>query len=1005
MPIPIAGEPIASSLLSSRDYGYKYPYGLNLKPSSELHRKIISEVMLRATESYSVMSTRYSDWAKIDETSTAYIQADADEKKLQLKDPRKPVSIVVPQSYATLEIMLSYLIAALLESPILRYEGNGPEDIYGAILLEKVIDWQCDATKAFLPMYLLLQDGLKYGLSALSPTWVRKTHTVARKRPSLFAFGQDTRVHVEEVYYEGNELVTIDPYLYFPDVNMSAHEAGKGEYLGWIQPTNIMSLLMQERTDPDIFNVLYLKEKGSAKSKYYNPDASGRNSRSKVQTGTAYGTGSTSRCDILWMNIDLIPSEWKLPGGSGNRRGDYPETWLFGVGGDCIVTYCKRVSLNHGMKPVVTFAPDFDGRTATPISRMEVISGLQTALDWLFNCYDDKTEVLTSRGWVNLANTLPDDEVATVDPDTKLMWFEKPKQWFVHDYEGLMANFVSSRMDICVTPNHSMYVRKRYNGSWEFKPAALVALDSKREYKTLGNIRWKGQTPDPVVFSELLPKRDRGCDLRYPEAVLDPMVLAGFLGWFLSEGSISNGEASGSYSVSLKQAKHTHIEDLDGIMESMPFHVTKTFDVNKRATQWTITDKRLYMWLKEHCYTEGGTTGEFKKVPDFVRTWDEFYLGLLFERAMWGDGYWMPGHENLGQYGSKSLTLINGMQEIALRLGFFSHWREEKTTNGLPFYTLNISTAETSPAIATRNCFKSEYCGKVYCFENSTHLTVTRRNGKIAVQGQSHIANVRKALNDMLVVDPSLINMNDLADPKPGKLIRMKRAVWGRGVKDAVMQLNITDITKNNIQDAAVIGDLIKNLGGSVDAISGIRRKTAERVTAEEVRGDRSSGISRLEKLARIASWQAFHDLAYQMASNTQQLMSQDTYIKVTGTWADVLVKEYGAQPDGRLLVSPFDIMIPYDIRCKDGSIPGGNFSEAWTQMLPTILQDTEVRQGIDVLRLVKYIIRSMGVKNINQFDRRMLQQAAPMNAQIMPDEQVESQAQAGNLVPLEAVA
>ena len=42
----------------------------------------------------------------------------------------------------------------------------------------------------------------------------------------------------------------------------------------------------------------------------------------------------------------------------------------------------------------------------------------------------------------------------------------------------------------------------------------------------------------------------------------------------------------------------------------------------------------------------------------------------------------------------------------------------------------------------------------------------------------SHVANVRKAINDMLIVDPYLVNINDLKDPEPGKLIRLRRPAW-----------------------------------------------------------------------------------------------------------------------------------------------------------------------------------------------------------------------------------
>jgi hypothetical protein len=267
----------------------------------------------------------------------------------------------------------------------------------------------------------------------------------------------------------------------------------------------------------------------------------------------------------------------------------------------------------------------------------------------------------------------------------------------------------------------------------------------------------------------------------------------------------------------------------------------------------------------------------------------------------------------------------------------------------------------------------------------------------------SHIANVRKAINDMLVVDPSMINMNDLKDPEPGKLIRLRRSVWGRGVESAIKQLNVVDVTRNNVGDASLVMDLIKAVTGSVDAVSGLRRKTSERVTAEEVKGDRFGGLSRLEKMAKLAGWQAMQDLGYMMASHTQQLMSQETYVKIAGQWQDVLAQEYGIVSD-QVPVTPFDILVAYDVIVKDGSMPGGNFADIWVQMLPQMMQDPEIRQKMDVPRILKHIMRSLGAKDVNQFDKKqaaMPPQVPQVNAQVQPDEQVMQQLQAGNLMPM----
>jgi hypothetical protein len=157
--------------------------------------------------------------------------------------------------------------------------------------------------------------------------------------------------------------------------------------------------------------------------------------------------------------------------------------------------------------------------------------------------------------------------------------------------------------------------------------------------------------------------------------------------------------------------------------------------------------------------------------------------------------------------------------------------------------------------------------------------------------------------------------------------------------------------------------------------------------------------------MAKLAGWQAMQDLGYMMASQTQQLMSQETYVKTIGQWQDVLMQEYGITSD-QIPVSPFDILVNYDVIVKDGSMPGGNFADTWVQMLPQIMKDPEIRQKMDIPRIIKHIMRSLGAKDVNQFDKKQAAmpgqgQGPPINAQVIPNEEVMNQLQAGNLVPL----
>ncbi|MFA5037844.1 MAG: hypothetical protein WC479_11800, partial [Candidatus Izemoplasmatales bacterium] len=259
----------------------------------------------------------------------------------------------------------------------------------------------------------------------------------------------------------------------------------------------------------------------------------------------------------------------------------------------------------------------------------------------------------------------------------------------------------------------------------------------------------------------------------------------------------------------------------------------------------------------------------------------------------------------------------------------------------------------------------------------------------------SHVSNVRKAINDMLVVDPYLVNINDLKDPQPGKLIRLRRPAWGRGVDKVVQQLQVNDITRLNISDSAYITQWMDRISGADQSMQGsLRMSGPERLTGAEFSGTRSSAVSRLQRLAMIIGMQFMQDVGTQFAVHAQQYMSQDTYVSVYGRYADQLSATFGKSAHGK--VSPADLAINYDLIVRDGSIPGGNFSQSWIELFKIIGTTPELMGQFDVPRIFTYIAQQLGAKNVEDFKRNVNR----MQMTQMPDEQVAQQVQAGNLVP-----
>ena len=257
----------------------------------------------------------------------------------------------------------------------------------------------------------------------------------------------------------------------------------------------------------------------------------------------------------------------------------------------------------------------------------------------------------------------------------------------------------------------------------------------------------------------------------------------------------------------------------------------------------------------------------------------------------------------------------------------------------------------------------------------------------------SHIANVRKAINDMLIVDPSLVNMNDLLSPRAGKIIRTRRSYWGRGVENIIKQLNVVDVTQGHMKDAGGLIDIVHRISATSDMSEGVPMRAGERVSATEVGGISKGVLNRLGKAAKIVGMQSMQDLAYMVAFQTQQFMEEETWVKLTGTLKETLESQYGWK-DSSMNVKPQDLLMNFDIVPYDGSTPGTEDVGAWTQLWQVFGSSPELVQQFDIVRIFKHIAFQMGAKNVDDFIRSNDR----VQAKVVPDEEVAKEVDEGNL-------
>ena len=248
----------------------------------------------------------------------------------------------------------------------------------------------------------------------------------------------------------------------------------------------------------------------------------------------------------------------------------------------------------------------------------------------------------------------------------------------------------------------------------------------------------------------------------------------------------------------------------------------------------------------------------------------------------------------------------------------------------------------------------------------------------------SHFFNVRKAMNDQLVVDPLRVEMTDLKAGGPGRLIRLRPEAYGSSVQDVVRQLPVMDVTASHLASVKVVIEMYQRLTGVSDNLMGMMNMRGGRTTAAEVRTSTSMGVNRMKTFCEFNSALGFAPLSQMFVQNNQQFLDEELELKIAG---DLLM----GNPQF-LKVAPADIAGFYDYVPVDGTLPIDRFAQAnlWKEILMGLGQMPTIATGYDIAGIFSWMAQMAGLKNINQF-----------KLNVMPDMAAQAASAQGKLVPI----
>ena len=406
------------------------------------------------------------------------------------------------------------------------------------------------------------------------------------------------------------------------------------------------------------------------------------------------------------------------------------------------------------------------------------------AKDYTFACYDAETETLTDAGWIKYDGFKPGMRIACYDTKTQSLTYQEPIGGaLVYDVENVeMHRFQGESLDLCITPKHRML--------WSTQRGVekLTTIEEMLSTCTRPNFVARiDQYDEGEVLEEFTPPwvpLVTGGNVAYamPPRSLAAADFLELAGWFVSEGCAH--QQLTEFSICQKQSKHwSRVLGLAKRLEKRGC-AYRVADPDADIRYVHVVDKSLTHWLA----VNAGYRQHTRHIPALIKGLCRDQLAIFFDALMAGDGTIdARADRKSGAYSTTSKQLADDVQEIAIKLGYRTKLRVEPPgTAGIrAVYRVLLSKGaraggggRTQAVRYAEHHSREFYTGKVYCFSVPTGVFVTRRNGVVAVQGNTAFASYTVAEAQVFKPERDVLRRNDHHEAAAGARLQ--------GLQDAV---------------------------------------------------------------------------------------------------------------------------------------------------------------------------------------------------------------------------
>lgn len=335
-------------------------------------------------------------------------------------------------------------------------------------------------------------------------------------------------------------------------------------------------------------------------------------------------------------------------------------------------------------------------------------------------CFDDQTEVMTKRaGFIPFSELHEEDEIATLNMDTKEWEWQVPWEIIRKPYEGKMYRFKNQKVDFVVTPNHRMMYR-RQGSPKDYEVCTAEEFSPSCDKQFFQGCRWMGGAT-PSTFTVPRTETSHPWCVKNDTNEFPVVPFMQFLGWYIAEGCVDQAQ------IAIGQNVGDNREEIIRVIQALGFEPsTEGFEI-------TFCSVHLSAWLSQL-----GLAHE-KYIPERVKSFSGPLLEELLQAYWKGDGHSYGGSEAYASTCSRRLAC--DLVEIAMKCGWAATFSERnevgvretidgvETQSNYPEYCVYLSKNQMPWFRGGPE--EVEYSGEVFCANTHNGTLLVRRGSKV----------------------------------------------------------------------------------------------------------------------------------------------------------------------------------------------------------------------------------------------------------------------------------